>query len=153
MELYIGDAMLCSFPIYEATVIADDGDIDGGELDSDGENLDFEALISQLFELLLTLVGNNRYKGLVAGSVGQLMYTVLAYMQMTRDQAITWARDPNQVFLFASYLMFPLSEFACVRVIFYLAREYCYLIDIKVIELRRYPYPVCFLFRGSFQQC
>jgi hypothetical protein len=100
--------MLCSFPIYEATVIADDGDIDGGELDSDGENLDFEALISQLFELLLTLVGNNRYKGLVAGSVGQLMYTALAYMQMTRDQAITWARDPNQVFLFLLFFLFPL---------------------------------------------
>ncbi len=45
-----------SLPLYEASVVSDDGDIDGGDLDSDGENLDFEALISQLFELLLTLV-------------------------------------------------------------------------------------------------
>jgi len=84
------------FPVYESTVIAEDGDIDGGELDSDGENLDFETLISQLFELLLTLIGNHRYKELIAGSVGQLAYYSLGYMQMTRDQAATWARDPNQ---------------------------------------------------------
>lgn len=49
-----------SLPIYESKVVSEDGDIDDGELDSDGENLDFETLISQLFELLLVLVGGSR---------------------------------------------------------------------------------------------
>ena len=30
-------------------------------------------------------------------SVGQLAYYSIAYMQMTREQALAWSRDPNQV--------------------------------------------------------
>ena len=29
--------------------------------------------------------------------MGQMAYLSIAYMQMTREQAVAWARDPNQV--------------------------------------------------------
>ncbi|KAK9806782.1 hypothetical protein WJX72_002643 [[Myrmecia] bisecta] len=83
-------------PLYQAAVVATDGDLDEGEVDSDGENMDFESLISQLVEFLLTLVGNRRYQGMMQGVMGELVYLTIGYMQMTGSQVEAWSRDPNQ---------------------------------------------------------
>jgi hypothetical protein len=51
---------------------------------------------AQLFEFLLTLVGNRRYQSLIGGELASLVRTSIAYMQMTAAQANGWAADANQ---------------------------------------------------------
>lgn len=50
----------------------------------------------QLFELLLVLAGNKRYKHLFQNTLNDMMYLTLGYMQMTQHQVNTWVNDPNQ---------------------------------------------------------
>ena len=44
------------------------------QADEDGDNMDFESLISQLFEVLITLIGNRRYQELMQPIVPDLIY-------------------------------------------------------------------------------
>ena len=44
------------------------------QVDSDGYTLEFEVLISQLFEFLLTLVGNTRFLPLLQPVLAELTY-------------------------------------------------------------------------------
>ena len=63
---------------------------------ADGEPcVDFDTLISQLVELVLSLVGSQRYAALLRASLGDLLRLALGYMQMTAAQVERWAADPN----------------------------------------------------------
>ncbi|GBG61529.1 hypothetical protein CBR_g22326 [Chara braunii] len=65
-------------------------------VDSDGDELSLEALIIQMFEFLISLVGQPRFRKVVAGSVSDLVYHTIGLMKMTRHQVETWSTDPNQ---------------------------------------------------------
>ena len=44
------------------------------QADEDGDNMDFESLISQLFEVLITLISNRRYQDLMQPIIPDLIY-------------------------------------------------------------------------------
>lgn len=83
------------FPAYRAHVVSSSDA--SPELDSDGEELRFEALVEQLFELLLVLAGSNRYNGLIKQSIGELAGVAVGYMQ-ARGAALH-ARFPGPSFV------------------------------------------------------
>ena len=49
----------------------------GLQVDSDGDRLGFETLMSQLIEFLMTLVGNKRFVDLIQQAVPRLIYITL----------------------------------------------------------------------------
>ncbi|GBG77457.1 hypothetical protein CBR_g23906 [Chara braunii] len=65
-------------------------------VDSDGGELSLEAVIVQIFEFLIYLVGQPRFHKAVVGSVGDLVYHSIGCMKLTRHQVETWSADPNQ---------------------------------------------------------
>ncbi|KAL3142974.1 hypothetical protein ABBQ38_003256 [Trebouxia sp. C0009 RCD-2024] len=82
-----------------ATVIIDftsDSLLHPWQADEDGDNMDFESLISQLFEVLITLIGNRRYQELMQPIVPDLIYHTIGYMQMTQEQVQEWSQNPDQ---------------------------------------------------------
>ena len=44
------------------------------QADEDGDNMNFESLISQLFEVLITLISNRRHQELMQPIVPELIY-------------------------------------------------------------------------------
>ena len=64
------------------------------QADEEGDNMDFESLMSQLFEVLITLVGKQRYKPLMPPIVPVLVYLTIgksSYLdtyQTTREDQI-----------------------------------------------------------------
>ena len=67
-----------------------------GEVDSEGDNIDLDAVLVQLLEVVLSLIGNPRYSALVAHSLEELVHTTLRYMLMTPAQERSWEDDPMQ---------------------------------------------------------
>ena len=55
--------------------------------------MDFGSLVSQLMELVLALIGNQRYQAMLRApqQQQQLLHLTLGYMQVER-----WGGDPNQ---------------------------------------------------------
>ncbi|KAG5068732.1 hypothetical protein JHK85_001109 [Glycine max] len=50
----------------------------------------------QLFELMLTIVGNPRLGKVVVANIRELVYYTIAFLQMTEQQVHTWSVDANQ---------------------------------------------------------
>ena len=48
--------------------------------------MDFGSLISQLLEVVLALVGNQRWQGMLRAQLQPLLHLALGYMQMTAAQ-------------------------------------------------------------------
>ena len=44
------------------------------QVDSEGDNLDFDTLIAQSFELFITLAGSSRFRNLLTGVLDQLVF-------------------------------------------------------------------------------
>ncbi|KAL4441799.1 hypothetical protein ABPG77_003715 [Micractinium sp. CCAP 211/92] len=84
-----------SLPLYCELAVSSEGGADGN-VDSDGECIEFDDLISQLLELVLALVGNQRYQGMLRASMQHLLHLTLGYMQMTAEQVHRWDSDPDQ---------------------------------------------------------
>ena len=53
----------------------------GGQVDEEGAELGFEALVVQLFEFLLTLAGSSRFRPLITPCLDQMVYLVLGELQ------------------------------------------------------------------------
>jgi hypothetical protein len=64
--------------------------------DSDGEDASLEGVVSQLLELIMTLVEHPRLSGVLANGLDDTMYQALGYMCMTAAQEEAWESDPNQ---------------------------------------------------------
>ena len=47
------------------------------QADEEGDNMDFESLMSQLFEVLISLVGNQRHHHLMQPIVPELIYITI----------------------------------------------------------------------------
>ncbi|KAL3138300.1 hypothetical protein ABBQ32_006113 [Trebouxia sp. C0010 RCD-2024] len=87
---------LASQPVYQHLVINNTPDLETDQADEEGDNMDFESLISQLFEVLITLIGNRRYQELMQPIVPDLIYHTIGYMQMTQEQVEEWSQNPDQ---------------------------------------------------------
>ncbi len=48
--------------------------------------MDFGSLVSQLLEVVLALVGNQRWQGMLRAQLQPLLHLALGYMQMTAAQ-------------------------------------------------------------------
>ncbi|EFJ45856.1 hypothetical protein VOLCADRAFT_105749 [Volvox carteri f. nagariensis] len=82
------------------------------EVDSEGNSLDLESLLAQLFELLMVIVGLPQYAKLIRPALPEMSYLVVSYMQlvlgayqqmtgcfshqMTASQATEWLDNPAQ---------------------------------------------------------
>ena len=83
-------------PLYDQLVVRGEGDDVGVEDDASLERVTFSDLISQLFELLLTLLGNRRMQGMLRPAFQQLAYLTIGYMQVSQDNMEKWEADVNE---------------------------------------------------------
>ncbi|GIL86369.1 hypothetical protein Vretifemale_14670 [Volvox reticuliferus] len=67
-----------------------------GKMDLEGNTLDLESLLAQLFELLMALIGLPRYTKIIRPALPEMSYLVVSYMQMTASQATEWLENPAQ---------------------------------------------------------
>lgn len=73
-----------------------DAQADGGE-DEDGERgVGLEGLLAQTLELILCVVGNRRFRGLISPHLPKLLELAVGYAQMTAEQVERWTDCPNQ---------------------------------------------------------
>nr|KAG5702234.1 hypothetical protein BaRGS_030589 [Batillaria attramentaria] len=54
-----------------------------------GEVLGFENLVYSVFEFVHALIDTSRFRNTVKGTIDQILYYVIVYMQMTEDQSVT----------------------------------------------------------------
>uniref|UniRef100_A0A0D6QYM5 Importin N-terminal domain-containing protein n=1 Tax=Araucaria cunninghamii TaxID=56994 RepID=A0A0D6QYM5_ARACU len=85
-----------SLGVYELASIQGVNDSYAGRADSDGSDQSLEAFIIQLFEFLLSVIGNTKMAKVIKKHVGDLVYYTIAFMQITEDQVETWLSDANQ---------------------------------------------------------
>ena len=85
-------------PGYRAAHVGPDADADAADAaqDSDGEDLNLEAVVSQLLELVMTLVEHSRLSSVLANGLNDTVYQAIGYMCMTVEQEEAWESDPNQ---------------------------------------------------------
>ena len=60
------------------------------QVDEEGNSLDFESLLSQLLEVIITIVSNQRFRNLLEPVVPQLVYVTIG----------TFTQSPCDVLLF-----------------------------------------------------
>ncbi|CAL5189135.1 unnamed protein product [Lathyrus oleraceus] len=90
------NTFVSSLRVYELASIEGTEDSYEGRYDSDGSEISLESFVIQLFELLLTIVGNSRLGKVVAANVKELVYYTIAFLQMTEQQVHSWSVDANQ---------------------------------------------------------
>ncbi|KAJ4816684.1 Importin-9 [Rhynchospora pubera] len=86
---------ISSFKVYQLSCVQGTEDSHSGRYDSDGVEQSFEALVIQLFELLITIVCNSRLAKAIGGSIKELVYYVVGFQQMTEEQEHSWSVDAN----------------------------------------------------------
>ncbi|XP_077222247.1 ARM repeat superfamily protein isoform X1 [Tasmannia lanceolata] len=82
--------------VYQLSSIQGIDDPYSGRVDSDGAERSLESFAIQLFEFLLTIVGNPRLVKVIGGNFKELVYYTIAFLQMTEEQVHTWSLDANQ---------------------------------------------------------
>lgn len=85
-----------SLEAYQLCSIQGSEDSHPGRYDSDGGEKSLESFVIQLFEFLLTTVGNSRLAKVIGRSIKELVYYTIAFLQMTEEQVHTWSLDANQ---------------------------------------------------------
>ena len=53
-------------------------------------------MVIQLMEVILSIVEHKSVSKYVEAAIGELVYTVIGYMQVTMDQIESWSTDINQ---------------------------------------------------------
>lgn len=72
--------------------IVNDGDSNAFEGDEEIKG-DFVKMILQIFELVHSIAESKKFKGLLKNVVGDLVYILISYMQMTEEQMQIWSDD------------------------------------------------------------
>ncbi|KAG0466448.1 hypothetical protein HPP92_018028 [Vanilla planifolia] len=85
-----------SVDVYQNSSIHSNGDSYSGRFDSDGNQRSLDSFIIQMFETLLTIVGNSKLAKVIEGSMKELVYYTIAFLQMTEEQVHIWLLDANQ---------------------------------------------------------
>ncbi|MQL84216.1 hypothetical protein Taro_016714 [Colocasia esculenta] len=81
--------------VYQLSLIQGIEDPYSGRFDSDGVEKSLESFVIQLFELLLTVVGNSRLSKIVGSNVKELVFYSMSFLQMTEEQVHAWSTDAN----------------------------------------------------------
>ncbi|XP_076468794.1 importin-9-like [Babylonia areolata] len=84
-----------SAEFYVRTVVNNVEDADD-PVDSDGEVIGFENLVYSVFEFVHALIDIVRFRRTIKGTIDQIIYYVILYMQMTEDQIRLWSNNPDQ---------------------------------------------------------
>ncbi|KAL4185570.1 hypothetical protein AMTRI_Chr10g6660 [Amborella trichopoda] len=82
--------------VYELSAIRGTDDPYSGRVDSEGGDVSLEAFVIQLFEFLLTIVGDSKLVKVVGCNLIELVYYTIDFLQMTEEQVQTWSSDANQ---------------------------------------------------------
>ncbi|KAK8470696.1 hypothetical protein PHAVU_003G034100 [Phaseolus vulgaris] len=90
------NTFVSSLRVYEKASIEATEDSYDGRYDSDGSEKSLDSFVIQLFELMLTIVGNSRLRKMVVANIRELVYYTIAFLQMTEQQVHTWSADANQ---------------------------------------------------------
>ncbi|KAG2377099.1 uncharacterized protein HKW66_Vig0176730 [Vigna angularis] len=80
------NTFVSSLRVYEKAAIEGTEDSYDGRYDSDGSEKSLDSFVIQLFELMLTIVGNTRLRKVVGGNIRELVYYTIAFLQMTEQQ-------------------------------------------------------------------
>ncbi|XP_047148480.1 importin-9-like [Vigna umbellata] len=83
------NTFVSSLRVYEKAAIEGTEDSYDGRYDSDGSEKSLDSFVIQLFELMLTIVGNTRLRKVVGGNIRELVYYTIAFLQMTEQQVYT----------------------------------------------------------------
>lgn len=65
-------------------------------VDSDGEILGFDSLVFAIFEFVHALVETPKFRASIRSGLGELMYYIVLYMQITEEQCEKWMENPDQ---------------------------------------------------------
>ncbi|KAF7827891.1 importin-9 [Senna tora] len=90
------NTFVSSLRVYERSSIEGTEDSYDGRYDSDGVEKSLDSFVIQMFELLLTIVGNTRLGKVVMANVKELVYYTISFLQMTEQQVHMWSMDANQ---------------------------------------------------------
>ncbi|KAH7672194.1 Importin-beta N-terminal domain-containing protein [Dioscorea alata] len=88
--------VVSSLKVYQLAAIQGSEDPYSGTYDSDGAEKSLESFVIQLFELLLTIVGNSKFAKVFATRINELAYYTIAFLQITEEQVHTWSIDANR---------------------------------------------------------
>ncbi|KAM0933989.1 putative armadillo-like helical protein [Dioscorea sansibarensis] len=88
--------VVSSLQVYQLAAIQGSKDPHSGTYDSDGAEKGLESFVIQLFELLLTVVGNPKFAKVFATRINELAYYTIAFLQITEEQVHTWSIDANR---------------------------------------------------------
>ena len=103
----------------------DNNQYSGSGYSSDGDRIDMESLVRQLFELMcvgLTSAGASQAKELLSGNLERLATILSEYMQLTVEQREQWTADGNE---FVASEQEESSEFSIRQTGADLIREVC----------------------------
>ncbi|XP_039131884.1 importin-9-like, partial [Dioscorea cayenensis subsp. rotundata] len=78
--------VVSSLKVYQLAAIQGSEDPHSGTYDSDGAEKSLESFVIQLFELLLTIVGNSKFAKVFATRINELAYYTIAFLQITEEQ-------------------------------------------------------------------
>eukprot|EP00798_Chlamydomonas_sp_ICE-L_P016428 gene16428-22642_t len=82
--------------VYQEALVENQTEVSTVEVDTDGNPLDLEMLLAQMFELLLAFVSSSRFQPQLKAATSDLVKLTIGYMQMTHNQVETWSMNPNQ---------------------------------------------------------
>ncbi|TXG56751.1 hypothetical protein EZV62_018064 [Acer yangbiense] len=88
--------VVSSLRVYIRSSIEGTEDPYEGSYDSDGAEKSLDSFVIQLFEFLLTIVGNAMLVKVISSNIKELVYHTIAFLQMTEQQVHTWSIDANQ---------------------------------------------------------
>jgi importin-9 len=76
--------------------IVNEGDVHDPFNGDDEEKNDFVKMILQIFELVHSIAESKKFKSMVKNVVGDLIYVLILYMQVTEEQIQTWSDDSEK---------------------------------------------------------
>ena len=81
-------------PVWAA--YAEETDHEDPGMDSDGDRVSFEAVVTELLELVINIAEQPKLQKLLEPSLADTVYITMGFMAMSTSQEEQWSDDPNQ---------------------------------------------------------
>lgn len=88
--------LVSSLDRYLAAVVNGIDDGEGAAVDEEGNLLGYELLLTRCFDFIEVLLDKNLQLKAMKQNLPQLFSLIIAYMQMSEDQAELWLNDSDQ---------------------------------------------------------
>ncbi|PKA67290.1 hypothetical protein AXF42_Ash004783 [Apostasia shenzhenica] len=85
-----------SLDAYQISSVRGIEDSHSGRFDSDGNERSLDTFVMQMFETLLTVIGNSRLQKVIRESIKEVAYYTIGFLQITDEQVHVWSLDANQ---------------------------------------------------------